>query len=61
MVDMENTKKEKAITQALANLQIDRIYVRPDFVTSYRQKHNLPTPTGMKLVFKRGGNNGRKK
>ena len=61
MVDMENTKKEKAIAQALASLRIDRIYVKPEFVNSYRQKHNLTTSSGMKLVLKRGGNNGRKK
>ncbi len=56
---MEN-KKEKAIAQALASLQIDCIYVNPDYVASYRQKNNLPaTPNqGQKLTFKRGGNNG---
>ncbi len=58
---MENTKKEKAIAQALASLQIDRIYVNPNFVASYRQKHNLTRANGMKLVLRRGGNNGRKK
>ena len=59
MVDMEKSKKEKAIAQALANLQIDRIYVKPDFINNYRQKHNIPPANGLKLVFKRGENNGR--
>ena len=58
---MENTKKEKAIAQAIASLQIDRIYIKPDYLTRYRQKNNLKTPSTFKLVFKRGGNIGNKR
>ena len=58
---MENTKKEKAIAQVLASLQIDRIYLKPDYLASYRQKNNLKPPSTLKLVFKRGGNIGNKR
>ncbi len=55
---MENTRKEKAITQAIASLRIDKIYVKPEFITSYRQKHNLHVEPAPKLVLRKGGNNG---
>lgn len=61
MVDMNNIKKEKAIAQALANLQMDRIYIKQEFVARYRQKNNLSPSSGMKLVLKRGGKNGCKR
>lgn len=57
---MENSKKEKAIVQAIASLQIDRIYVNPNYVSAYRAKNSIPVPSVHSLTLKRGVNSGRK-
>ena len=53
------SKKEKAIEQAIATLSIDKIYLKPEFINEYRKKNNLHTePAPKVLVLKNGGNNG---
>lgn len=58
---MCSKKKEKAISQALANLRIDHIHVSSDFVNAYREKVNLPPISGKILTLKRGQQNGTNK
>ena len=62
---MNNTKKEKAITQVLASLSLDNIYVSSSFIDSYRAKNNLPirqkVSSAPKLSLKRSGNSVRRK
>lgn len=54
---MCSKKKERAISQALASLQIDNIFVSNDFVNTYRKKVNLPPLGVKKLALKRGRQN----
>lgn len=55
---MEKSKREKAIMQAQASLKIDRIYLKPEFISAYRSKHGLQIQNTPKLTLKRSTNNG---
>lgn len=57
---MEEDKKEKAIKQAQASLNIDNIYLSPEFIKSYRVRKGLPVESGPKLVMRRTTCNGNK-
>ncbi len=55
---MEKSKREKAIIQAQASLSIDRIYLKPEFVASYRIQHGLSLQNNApKLMLKRSSKN----
>lgn len=58
---MEKEIRKKAIEQAQASLNIDKIYLSKDYITSYFHKHQLPIqlPRSKKLIFIRGKKNGK--
>ncbi len=58
---MEKEIRKKAIEQAKASLNIDKIYLSKDFMTSYFNKHQLPLklPKTKRLVYIRGKKNGK--
>lgn len=56
---MEKQIRQKAIEQAQASLNIDRIQLSEDFINSYFNKYQIPLPPVKKLICKRGNNNGK--
>lgn len=54
---MESNKIEKAIMQARANLQVDRIQVSDIFIDEFKIKKNIKISEGPKLTLIRGGKN----
>lgn len=59
-IDMKESKREKAVKQVLASLYLDRLYVKPAFVSSYCNQHNITfhkEDSELKLSLKRRNNN----
>ncbi len=57
---MANTKKEKAIEQAIATLRIDHIYLKDEFIEDFKKKNNAPVIKGATLTLRRRNPNGNK-
>lgn len=56
---MEKEKREKAVEQALASLRIDGIQVSEEYLSCYREKHDLAPKIFPQLVLKRSKINGK--
>lgn len=58
---MEIEVIKKAIEQAQASLNIDKIYLSNEFINSYLKKYQIPLRhvQTKKLNYKRGNNNGK--
>lgn len=58
---MKKEIRKKAIEQAQASLNIDKIYLSKEFLTSYFKKNQIPLqlPKTKQLIYKRGKKNGK--
>lgn len=56
---MEKENREKAVEQALASLRIDGIQVSEEYLSCYREKHDLAPKIFPQLVLKRSIINGK--
>ena len=52
---MDQNKKEQAINQALASLNMDQIYLKPEFINDYK-KRKLHISSNKKRILRRRNN-----